>query len=59
MPPSWRKSSHSTSGANCVEVAVTPATVLVRDSKDTARPHIQVGSGSWDFFQRGVASGKL
>ncbi|WP_344453031.1 DUF397 domain-containing protein [Actinomadura kijaniata] len=31
----WRKSSHSNdSGANCVEVAASPNTVAIRDSKN-------------------------
>jgi hypothetical protein len=33
--PEWRKSSFSQGGGqNCVEVAVLPGSVLIRDSKD-------------------------
>ncbi|MFJ4618303.1 DUF397 domain-containing protein [Streptomyces sp. NPDC088812] len=35
----WRKSSYSSDqGGECVEVAETPATVAVRDSKSPAGP---------------------
>ena len=35
----WRKSSYSSGGGNqCVEVAVTPAGVAIRDSKNPAGP---------------------
>lgn len=35
----WRKSSYSSGGGNqCVEVAVTPDGVAIRDSKDPAGP---------------------
>jgi hypothetical protein len=32
----WRKSSHSTDQANCIEVAIVAGTVAVRDSKNLA-----------------------
>ena len=36
----WRKSSHSGSGNNCVEVASMAAAVAVRDSKDPDGGHL-------------------
>ncbi|MEU9643379.1 DUF397 domain-containing protein [Streptomyces sp. NPDC048188] len=38
LAPAWFKSSYSSSGDgnDCVEVAITPATIHIRDSK---RPH--------------------
>jgi len=39
---SWRKSSHSGSDANCVEVAFGSATVGVRDSKHPEAGHLTV-----------------
>jgi hypothetical protein len=50
---SWFKSSYSgTSGDDCVEVAVTEQAVCVRDSKDTARPHLAIGRKGWAHFVR-------
>ncbi|MFJ3198894.1 DUF397 domain-containing protein [Streptomyces sp. NPDC086989] len=48
----WRKSSYSDSGDvnDCVEVGTTPTAVLVRDSKDTARPHVSFGAAAWVGF---------
>ncbi|MEU9030289.1 DUF397 domain-containing protein [Streptomyces sp. NPDC048383] len=48
----WFKSSYSDSsdGNDCVEVARTPATVHVRDSKDTALPHLAFAPGAWAEF---------
>ncbi|MCE7080380.1 DUF397 domain-containing protein [Streptomyces sp. ST2-7A] len=44
----WFKSSYSgTEGDNCVEVAFGERAVLVRDSKDTARPHLAVRREEW------------
>ncbi|MFD5747841.1 DUF397 domain-containing protein [Streptomyces sp. NPDC127033] len=48
---SWIKSSYSGSNDNdCVEVAATPATVLVRDSKDTDRTHLGFTPEAWAAF---------
>ncbi|MFF9983840.1 DUF397 domain-containing protein [Streptomyces erythrochromogenes] len=54
--PAWFKSSYSDSGDinDCVEVAATPGSVLVRDSKDRARAHLTFGHPAWEGF---VASG--
>jgi hypothetical protein len=47
----WFKSSYSTgSGGECVEVAATPGTVHVRDSKDTSRTALTVESTAWSAF---------
>ncbi|WP_369226716.1 DUF397 domain-containing protein [Streptomyces sp. R39] len=47
----WFKSSYSgTSGGDCVEVAVAPGVVRVRDSKDTGRPGLRVADTSWADF---------
>ncbi|GAA3636581.1 DUF397 domain-containing protein [Streptomyces chitinivorans] len=47
----WFKSSYSgTGGDNCVEVAVRPETVLVRDSKDVRRQPLSVSPAAWADF---------
>ncbi|MGA5122274.1 DUF397 domain-containing protein [Streptomyces pseudogriseolus] len=49
----WFKSSYSTGdGGECVEVAVRPHVVHVRDSKDVARPGLAVDAAAWDAFVR-------
>ncbi|MGQ4720299.1 DUF397 domain-containing protein [Streptomyces tunisiensis] len=47
----WFKSSYSTgSGGECIEVAVRPTTVHVRDSKDTTRAPLAVDPTAWAAF---------
>ncbi|MDP5314268.1 DUF397 domain-containing protein [Streptomyces poriferorum] len=49
--PAWFKSSYSGSGGdNCVEVALRPHAVHVRDSKDTARRPFTVSAAAWADF---------
>ncbi|MFD7918654.1 DUF397 domain-containing protein [Streptomyces sp. NPDC059740] len=50
-PLHWFKSSHSGgAGGECVEVATTPATVHVRDSKDTGHGTLTVSPRAWREF---------
>lgn len=48
----WFKSSYSSGseGDSCVEVATTPATIHVRDSKDTQLPHLSFAPHAWAGF---------
>ncbi|MFE5583952.1 DUF397 domain-containing protein [Kitasatospora sp. NPDC056531] len=47
----WFKSSYSTSdGGECVEVASSPATIHVRDSKDKAGPTLAFSPDAWSAF---------
>lgn len=47
----WFKSSYSASDSNdCVEVAVAPGAVHVRDSKDVARPGLTTTARAWGGF---------
>ncbi|MEU1053468.1 DUF397 domain-containing protein [Streptomyces sp. NPDC005876] len=47
----WFKSSYSSNdGPECVEVAITAPTVYVRDSKDTALPHLTFDADPWAEF---------
>ncbi|MFE7550016.1 DUF397 domain-containing protein [Streptomyces gardneri] len=48
----WFKSSYSSSseGDSCIEVATTPATVHVRDSKNLSGPQLALTPGAWAGF---------
>ncbi|MCT9105718.1 DUF397 domain-containing protein [Streptomyces mirabilis] len=48
----WFKSSYSSSseGDSCVEIAITPDTIRVRDSKSTAGPQLALTPGAWVDF---------
>ncbi|MFJ5116607.1 DUF397 domain-containing protein [Kitasatospora sp. NPDC088548] len=49
--PTWFKSSHSGSeGGACVEVAVTPVIIHVRDSKDQTGPQLTFSPTAWADF---------
>lgn len=49
----WIKSSYSGgNGGECVEVAPTPISVHVRDSKDRDRPALSVSRAQWAAFVR-------
>lgn len=52
----WRKASRSNSnGGDCVEVAVAPDRVLVRDSKDPDGPRLSVTATEWRSFLADLA----
>ncbi|MFI1761577.1 DUF397 domain-containing protein [Streptomyces sp. NPDC020800] len=48
----WFKSSYSggNDGNSCVELAVTPGTVHVRDSKNVEGPRLALTPGAWAGF---------
>ncbi|RSS54880.1 DUF397 domain-containing protein [Streptomyces sp. WAC01280] len=48
----WFKSSYSDSGNgnDCIEVATSPGTVHVRDSKRTDGPRLDFGTAAWAGF---------
>ncbi|MFI1681106.1 DUF397 domain-containing protein [Streptomyces sp. NPDC020607] len=52
MKLAWRKSSYSSNGseADCVEVAHTPRTVHVRDSKEAQGPRLALSGAAWVAF---------
>jgi len=47
----WVKSSYSSDqGGACLEVATSPGTVHIRDSKDTSGPSLTVTPDTWTSF---------
>ena len=45
--PTWRKSSYSTNGGECVEVAIDRPEVLVRDTKDREGGTLTASTATW------------
>jgi hypothetical protein len=53
----WLKSSRSSGGANnCVEVAFTPLAIGIRDTKDRAAGHLEIGKTAFGAFLETVTS---
>ncbi len=47
----WFKSSYSSgSGDDCVEVALAPSTIHIRDSKNTQGPQLTLSLTTWSAF---------
>ncbi|MER6015120.1 DUF397 domain-containing protein [Streptomyces bluensis] len=48
----WFKSSYSggTNGESCVEIATTPGTIHVRDSKHIPGPQLALAPDAWASF---------
>ncbi|WP_078844286.1 DUF397 domain-containing protein [Streptomyces achromogenes] len=46
----WHKSTYSGDGSNCVEIATTPTTIHVRDSKAPIGTHLTVAPSAWAAF---------
>ncbi|MEV0751409.1 DUF397 domain-containing protein [Streptosporangium sp. NPDC050280] len=56
----WRKSSYSGSGDNCVEVAALPGGgQAVRDSKNPGGPVLKFTPSEWSAFISGVRNGEF
>ncbi|PKK12364.1 DUF397 domain-containing protein [Thermomonospora sp. CIF 1] len=54
----WRKSSHSGGEyGDCVELASAPGVVGVRDSKNPAAGHLQVGKRDFAALLREIKAG--
>ncbi|MDG5806596.1 DUF397 domain-containing protein [Streptomyces ossamyceticus] len=49
--PEWIKSSYSGADTpSCLEVATTPATILIRDSKNPRGPRLALTPTAWSTF---------
>jgi hypothetical protein len=57
----WRRSSFSgaNGGSGCVEVAVVPSGIAVRDTKDRARPPHVHSAPAWREFLAGIRAGEF
>lgn len=57
----WRKSSLSSGGDNCVEIAIaTDGSIGVRDSKKgDVSPVLEFTASEWEAFVGGVALGEF
>ncbi|MDG4789181.1 DUF397 domain-containing protein [Micromonospora sp. WMMD1102] len=55
----WFKSSRSTNNGDCVECAILPAHVAVRDSKDQGGPVLLISPAQWSTFVRAAATDSL
>lgn len=54
----WFKSSYSSGGdGDCIEVAVAPGTVHVRDSKVVEGPQLALSPAAWRDFVARAARG--
>lgn len=54
----WRKSTYSAEAANCVEIATTPSTIRIRDSKNPAGTWLAFSSLAWrEFLSRTADAG--
>ena len=53
----WQKSTYSAEAANCVEIATTPTTIHIRDSKNPAGAHLTLHPVAWaDFLSHASAT---
>lgn len=53
----WRTASYSGNGDNCVEVAVAPSGMLLRDTKDHGTgPVVAFSADQWAAFLRATAT---
>ncbi|WP_261561988.1 DUF397 domain-containing protein [Frankia tisae] len=55
----WRKSSHSATQTNCVEIARVGDVVAVRDSKDPDGPVLVFTPSEWAAFLAGARDGEF
>lgn len=58
-PEEFKKSSVSSGSKDCVEVAMRPDTIGVRDSKDPASAVLAFTPSEWAAFIGGVKAGEF
>jgi Domain of unknown function (DUF397) len=55
----WRKSSYSSNNGNCVEAALLPDMVAVRDSKDPNGTALTFSPQSWTALTKAIKDGEF
>jgi hypothetical protein len=55
----WHKSSLSSTGASCVEVAIGKSVIAVRDTKDREAGMLMFTPDEWQAFIGGVRLGEF
>jgi len=56
----WQKSTYSPDGSNCLEIAPTPTTIPLPDSKTPTTPHLTVTPSAWaEFLPLAVEAGRV
>lgn len=55
----WRKSSRSGAGNDCVELVVARIGAAVRDSKNPEAGHVAFAATGWDAFMGFVKDGRI
>ncbi|KAA0942871.1 DUF397 domain-containing protein [Streptomyces apricus] len=46
----WFKSSHSGNDGECLEIAISPPTIHIRDSKTPTGPTLKITPTAWSAF---------
>jgi hypothetical protein len=53
----WRKSRKSGESGGCIEIALSPSSVLVRDSRDRSETTLEFSPAQWRKFVRLIKNG--
>lgn len=59
LPVRWRKSSHSETGSECVELGTTPHWTAIRDSKNPDGGALMFTGTTWAGFRAIVKAGTV
>ncbi|MFH9082786.1 DUF397 domain-containing protein [Streptomyces sp. NPDC017673] len=54
----WQKSTYSGDASNCLEIAATPTTIHIRDSKTPTAGHLTLAHSAWADFLPHLRAGQ-